>query len=88
MQAEGYADERLSRLAEASGLSLVPRLLSALTLIQRSASFEGDGDLAAAHLVLHDVLRDLSELHERSGVTFDACDLERQPDLRALLGGE
>jgi hypothetical protein len=88
MQAEGYVDEQLSHLAESAGLSLVPRLLSALTLIQRSASFEGDGDLAAAHLVLHDVLRDLAELHERTAATFDSFELERRPDLRVLLGGD
>lgn len=43
------------------GPPLLPRLREALGLIERSAAFEGDGDLAAAHLVLSDIARQVSE---------------------------
>ena len=42
----------LSRVADGVSLSILPRVRGAIALIERSASFEGDGDLAAAHLVL------------------------------------
>ena len=50
MTSEDDADGQLSQLAREAGLSIAPRLLTALALIQESAAFEGDGDLAAAHL--------------------------------------
>ena len=88
MQAEDDAEGQLSRLMEEAGLSIAPRLLSALTLIQRSAAFEGDGDLAAAHLVLHDVLQDLEELRTRTETTLGTLESERMLCLRELFGGE
>jgi hypothetical protein len=43
------------------GTPILPRIREALGLIERSAAFEGDGDLAAAHLVLSDIARQVSE---------------------------
>lgn len=58
--------ELIARVADDTLLSIAPRVRGALALIERSAGFDGDEDLASAHLVLHDVLRDLAELHERA----------------------
>ena len=85
---EDDADGQLSQLAREAGLSLAPRLLSALALIQESAAFEGDGDLAAAHLVLHDLLRDVEELRERVELALDRAPMRNDQLLRALLDGE
>ena len=82
------ADGQLSQLAREAGLSIAPRLLSALALIQESAAFEGDGDLAAAHLVLHDLLRDVEELRERVELALDRAPMRNDQLLRALLDGE
>jgi len=88
MTAGDDADGQLSRLAREAGLSIAPRLLSALALIQESAAFEGDGDLAAAHLVLHDLLRDVEELRERAELALDRPPMGSEQLLRALLDGE
>jgi hypothetical protein len=82
------ADGQLSELAREAGLSIAPRLLSALALIQESAAFEGDGDLAAAHLLLHDLLRDVEELRERVELALDRPPMGSDQILRALLDGE
>jgi hypothetical protein len=42
-------------------MGVMARIQQALDLIERSAAFEGDGDLAAAHLVLSDLSRYLCE---------------------------
>ena len=85
---EDDANGQLSHLAREAGLSIAPRLLSALALIQESAAFEGDGDLAAAHLVLHDLLRDVEELRERLDLAVDRPPMGSEQILRALLDGE
>ena len=85
---EDDANGQLSQLAREAGLSIAPRLLSALALIQESAAFEGDGDLAAAHLLLHDVLRDVEELRERVDLAVDRPPMGSDEILRALLDGE
>lgn len=85
---EDDANGQLSQLAREAGLSIAPRLLTALALIQESAAFEGDGDLAAAHLVLNDLLRDVEELRERVELALDRRPMGRQQILRALLDGE
>jgi hypothetical protein len=85
---EHDADGQLSQLAREAGLSIAPRLLSALALIRESAAFEGDGDLAAAHLVLHDLLRDVEELRERVELALDHPPMWSDQVLRALLDGE
>jgi hypothetical protein len=87
-ESEDDADGQLSRLAREAGLSIAPRLLSALALIQESAAFEGNGDLAAAHLVLHDLLRDVEELRERVELALDRPPMRSDQLLRALLDGE
>jgi hypothetical protein len=85
---EDDADGQLSQLAREAGLSIAPRLLSALALIQESAAFEGDGDLAAAHLVLHDLLRDVEELRQRVELALDRSPMRSDQVLRALLDGD
>jgi hypothetical protein len=85
---EGDASGQLSQLAREAGFSIAPRLLSALALIQESAAFEGDGDLAAAHLVLRDLLRDVEELRERAELALDRPPMGSDEILRALLDGE
>ena len=85
---EDDADGQLSQLARESGLSIAPRLLSALALIRESAAFEGDGDLAAAHLVLRDLLRDVEELRERVELAGDRPPMGGEQLLRVLLDGE
>jgi hypothetical protein len=85
---ENDADGQLSELASEAGLSIAPRLISALALIQESAAFEGDGDLAAAHLLLHDLLRDVEELRERVELALDRPPMGSEQILRALLDGE
>jgi hypothetical protein len=77
-------DAELSQLAREAGLSIAPRLLSALALIRASAGFEGDGDLAAAHLVLNGILRDVEELRERADVA-DRSAMTSEQLLLALL---
>jgi hypothetical protein len=84
----GDTNLQVSQLAREAGLSIAPRLLSALALIQESAAFEGDGDLAAAHLVLHDLLRDVEELRERAELALDRPPMGSDEILRALLDGE
>jgi hypothetical protein len=64
MEAERDVELLLSLLAEDTKLSILPRICQALALIERSPAFEGDGDLAAALMLLHEVVRDLSELDE------------------------
>jgi hypothetical protein len=59
-----------------------------LALIQESAAFEGDGDLAAAHLVLNDLLRDVEELRERVELALDRPPMASDQILRVLLDGE
>jgi hypothetical protein len=85
---EDDADRQLSQLSREAGLSIAPRLLSALALIQESAAFEGDGDLAAAHLVLHDLLRDVEELRERVELALDRPPMGSEQVLRAFLDGD
>jgi hypothetical protein len=85
---QGDTNAQVSQLAREAGLSIAPRLLSALALIQESAAFEGDGDLAAAHLVLHDLLRDVEELRERAELALDRPPMGSDEILRALLDGE
>jgi hypothetical protein len=85
---EEYADGQLSVLASEAGLSIAPRLLSALALIQESAAFEGDGDLAAAHLLLNGLLRDVEELRERVELALGRPPMGSEQILRALLDGE
>lgn len=62
VEADQEIETMLNRLTDDSILSILPRLRCALALIEKSAAFEGDGDLAAAHLVLHDLVRDLGEM--------------------------
>jgi hypothetical protein len=85
---QGDTNAQVSQLAREAGLSIAPRLLSALALIQESAAFEGDGDLAAAHLVLHDLLRDVEELRERAELALDRPPMGSDEILRVLLDGE
>ena len=85
---EDDASGQLSQLAREAGLSIAPRLLSALALIRESAAFEGDGDLAAAHLVLNDLLRDVEELRERVELALDRPPMGSDQILRVLLDGE
>lgn len=70
MQAEHEIEMMLTRLTDDSITSILPRLRCALALIERSAAYEGDGDLAAAHLVLLDLVRDLGELHGAAEPAF------------------
>ncbi len=66
MEAELESSPLLSGIADTADLPILPRMRGALAKIESSPSFEGDGDLAAALLVLHEVIRELSELNERS----------------------
>ena len=86
--ATGDTDGQLFELATEAGLSIAPRLINALALIEESAAFEGDGDLAAAHLLLRDLLRDVEELRERAGLTLGQPPLGSEQILRALLAKE
>lgn len=72
MEAEQELEAMLARLTDDSIMSMLPRLRCALALIERSAAFEGDGDLAAAHLVLHDLIRDLGEMQADVPALFAA----------------
>ena len=78
----------LSRVADGVSLSILPRVRGAIALIERSASFEGDGDLAAAHLVLREIARDIAELYERADRALTAYGSERQTGILALLDRE
>jgi hypothetical protein len=66
VEAEQEIELMLARLTDDGIVSILPRLRCALALIERSAAFEGDGDLAAAHLVLHDLIRDFAETRDAS----------------------
>ena len=87
METERDVELLLSLVADDANLSILPRIRGALALIERSPAFEGDGDLAAACLVLHDVVRDLSELCERADEALTLYTLERGSGVLALIGG-
>ena len=88
MESERDVESLLSRVADDAGLSILPRIRGAIALIERSAAFEGDGDLAAAHLVLREVSRDLAELYERADKALTVYGNERQAGVLALIASE
>ena len=77
----------LSRVTDGVSLSILPRIRGAVALIERSASFEGDGDLAAAHLVLRDVARDIAELYERADRALTVYGVGRRAGILAMIDG-
>ena len=87
MHSDRDVEALLSRVAEDAGLSILPRIRGAIALIERCASFEGDGDLAAAHLVLREVARDIAELYERADKALTVYGVERQAGVLALIDG-
>ena len=52
----------LSASDDEDGSVVLRRIREAIGLIERSSAFEGDGELAAAHLALSDAARHLTEL--------------------------
>lgn len=87
METERDVELLLSLVADDANLSILPRIRGALALIERSPVFEGDVDLAAALLVLHEVARDLSELCERADEAVTLYTAERRGGVLALIGG-
>lgn len=88
MEAESDVESLLSRVTDDAGLSILPRIRGAVALIERSAAFEGDGDLAAAHLVLREVARNLAELYDRADKARAVYGNERLAGVLSLLNGE
>jgi hypothetical protein len=88
METERDVESLLSRVADDAGLSILPRIRGAIALIERCQSFEGDGDLAAAHLVLREVARDIAELYERADQALAVYGVERQAGVLALIDRE
>lgn len=88
METERDVESLLSRVADDAGLSILPRIRGAIALIERCASFEGDGDLAAAHLVLREVARDIAELYERADQALTVYGVERKAGILALIDRE
>jgi hypothetical protein len=87
METERDVERLLSLVADDANLSILPSLRGALALIERSPVFEGDVDLAAALLVLHEAARDLSELCERANEAVELYAEERRGGVLALIGG-